>query len=35
MMAEKFKIEDLGKLFYFLGIAFDQGDGYVKMNQKN
>ena len=31
MMTEKFKMKDLGRLSYFLGIDFDQGDGYVKM----
>ena len=34
MMHERFKMKDLGKLSYFLGIEFEQGDGYVKMNQK-
>ena len=34
MMHERFKMKDLGKLSYFLGIEFEQGDGYVKMNQR-
>lgn len=34
MMTDKFKMKDLGKLSYFLGIEFEQGDGYVKMSQK-
>ena len=34
MMHERFKMKDMGKLSYFLGIEFEQGDGYVKMNQK-
>ena len=34
MMHERFKMKDLGKLSYFLGIEFEQGDGYVRMNQK-
>ena len=34
MMTEKFKMKDLGRLSHFLGIDFDQGDGYVKMNQR-
>ena len=33
-MTEKFKVKELGKLSYFIGIDFDQGDGYVRMNQK-
>ena len=27
-------MKDLGRLSYFLGIHFEQGDGFVKMNQK-
>ena len=34
MMTEKFKMKDLGRLSYFLGIDFVQGDGYVKMNHR-
>lgn len=31
MLAEKFKMKDLGKLKHFLGIEFNQSDGCVKM----
>ena len=34
MLKERFKMKDLGKLSHFLGIDFEQGDGYVKVNQK-
>ena len=34
ILKDKFKMKDLGKLSYYLGIDFEQGDGYVKMNQK-
>ena len=34
MFKDKFKMKDIGKLSYFLGINFEQGDGFVKMNQK-
>ena len=33
-LAERFVLKDLGGLAYFLGIDFEQGNGYVKMNQK-
>ena len=33
-LKQKFVLKDLGKLAYFLGIHFEQGNGYVKMNQK-
>ena len=29
-----FRMKDLGRLSYFLGIDFEQGDGFVKMNQR-
>ena len=34
ILKDKFKMKDLGKLSYYLGIDFEQGDGYVKMNPK-
>src|SRR4029434_11014516 len=34
MLAEKFKMKDLGKLKHFLGIDFSQSDGCVKMSQE-
>ena len=34
MMNKKFKMTDLGRLSYFLGFDFDQGDGYLKINQE-
>jgi hypothetical protein len=34
MLKRKFRMKDLGKLAYFLGIDFEQGGGVVKMNQK-
>jgi len=34
MLKVKFNMKDLGKLSYFLGIDFEQGDGIVKMNQR-
>ena len=33
MLNDKFHMKDLGTLSYFLGISFEQGEGYVKMNQ--
>ena len=29
----KFRMKDLGKIFYFLGIDFKQDSGVIKMNQ--
>ena len=34
MFKERFKMKDMGKLSYFLGIDFEQGNGFVKVNQK-
>ena len=34
MLKGSFHIKDLGRLSYFLGIHFEQGDGFVKMNQR-
>ena len=34
MLNERFHMNDLGVLSYFLGIHFEQGNGFVKMNQK-
>lgn len=34
MLSVKFKMKDLGKLKYFLGIEFTQHDGCVKMSQE-
>ena len=34
MLKERFHMKNLGRLSYFLGIHFEQGDGFVKMNQK-
>lgn len=34
VLKDRFRMKDLGKLTFFLGIHFEQGDGYVKMNQK-
>lgn len=34
MLAEKFKMKDLGELKHFLGIDFNQSDGCVKMTQE-
>ena len=34
MLKEWFHMKGLGRLSYFLGIHFEQGDGFVKMNQK-
>ena len=34
MLEERFHMKDLGRLSYFLGIHFEQADGFVKMNQK-
>ena len=33
-MKRRFKMKDLGKIFYFLGIDFNQKDGEMRMNQK-
>ena len=35
MLNVKFRMKDLGKLSHFLDIAFEQGQGSVKMNQKD
>ena len=32
-LSEKFKMKDLGKLSWFLGIEFEHGKNYMKMNQ--
>ena len=29
MLHERFGMKDLGRLSYFLGIEFEQGDGFV------
>lgn len=34
MFQDNFKMKDMGKLAYFLGIHFEQGHDYVCMNQK-
>lgn len=34
MLQERFKMKDLGRLSYFVGIEFRQGDRFVKMSQK-
>eukprot|EP00794_Sanderia_malayensis_P001728 gene1728-1926_t len=34
MLQERFKMKDLGKLSYFLGIEFEQGDDFVEMTEK-
>jgi len=34
MLKSRFKMKDLGRLSYFLGIGFEQGPGFVRMNQK-
>lgn len=34
MLKTKFAMKDLGPLSHFLGIDFEQGDGFVKMSQK-
>jgi transposase InsO family protein len=34
MLKDKFHMKDLGKLSYFLGMSFEQGADFVKMNQK-
>ncbi|KAL9966545.1 hypothetical protein ACROYT_G024633 [Oculina patagonica] len=34
MLNKRFHMKDLGRLSYFLGIHFEQGDGFVKMDQK-
>jgi len=34
MLKDRFKMKDLGKLSHFLGTDFEQGDGYVKVSQK-
>ena len=33
MLKDRFYMKDLERLSYFLGIHFEQGAGYVKMNQ--
>ena len=33
MLKERFKMKDLGKLSHFLGVDFEQGDSFVKVNQ--
>ena len=35
MLKDRFKVKDLGKLSHFLGIDFEQGDGYVKVSQQD
>ena len=35
MLQEKFHMKDLGRLSYFLGINFEQWNGFVKMNQRH
>lgn len=35
MLKKMFHMKDLGRLSYFLGINFEQGGGFVKMNQKS
>lgn len=32
MLQERFCLIDLGRFLYFVGIDFEQGDGFVKMN---
>lgn len=34
ILSERFKIKDLGQLKHFLGIDFNQSDGFVKMTQE-
>ena len=34
MLQEKFRMKNLSRLSYFLGIDFEQGYGFVKMNQR-
>ena len=34
MLEDRFHKKDLGKLSYFLGMSFEQGPDYVKMNQR-
>ena len=34
MLKERFKMKDMGKLSHFLGVDFEQGDSFVKVNQK-
>ena len=34
MLKERLHMKDLVSLSYFLGIHFEQGDGFIKMNQK-
>ena len=34
MLKDKFHMKDLGRLSYFLGIHFEQGVDYVRMNQR-
>ena len=33
MLQEKFNMKDLARLSYFLGIHFQQGNGFVRTNQ--
>ena len=33
MLQEKFNMKDLARLSYFQGIHFQQGNGFVRMNQ--
>mgnify|MGYP000067246432 FL=1 len=35
MLQEKFNVKDLARLSYFLGIHFQQGYGFVRMNQRH
>ena len=35
MLGSKFAMKDLGRLSYFLGMRFEQGEGYVKMDQSH
>ena len=34
MLKNQFKMKDLGKLSYFLGMEFEQNDGVIKMHQR-
>jgi len=35
MLKDKFKMKDLIKLSHFLGVDFEQGDGYVRISQRD
>lgn len=35
MLQEKFNTKDLARLSYFLGIHFQRGYGFVRMNQRH